>query len=71
MKGSIKEQELREVIGRITPVNQSPSRYGKLIKVNRKTCEFIPVYHSTVSKPDGERKSFKIPLDWAWNAFFY
>lgn len=71
MKGSIKEQELREVIGRITPENHSPSNYGMLIKVNRKTCVFEPVYHSTAKIPEGGLKKYKVPLAYAWNAFFF
>jgi hypothetical protein len=71
MKGSIKEQELRQAVGMITVENHSPTLYAKLIKVNRKTCVFEPVYRSTAKIPEGGPKKYKIPLEYAWNAFFF
>lgn len=74
MKGKLigtKAAELREVIGKIVTQNQSPTLYSKLIKINRNTCIMEVVDGSTIKKPEGPPQRYWIPLDVAWNAYFY
>ena len=69
-----KAKELREVVGKTVSCNWSPTLRAKLIKINRKDCIFQvePTYYrmtSELMKDVG--KTFKVPLEYAWNAYFY
>jgi len=66
-----KASELREVIGKIVTENHSPTLYSKLIKINNKTCVMEVVDGSTIKKPAGPPLRYWIPLDTAWNAYFF
>ena len=74
MKASIKEQELREVIGKTVSCNYSPTLRAKLLKVNRKDCVMevapteFPIFHN---KTEDIGKTFRAPLDHTWNMYFY
>ena len=64
--------DLKAVIGKETSENHSPTCRGKLIKVNKSTCTFEVVqspYRSGDESKVGER--YKVPISWAWNAFFF
>ena len=52
--------------------NHSPTCRGKLIKVNKTTCTFevvLSAYRCGDESRVGER--YKVPISWAWNAFFF
>ena len=74
MKATSKEQELREVVGKTVSYNASPTLRAKLLKVNRKTCVLevaaseFPIFSNAT---DSIGKTFKAPLEYTWNAFFY
>lgn len=74
MKASVKELELREVIGKTVSCNISPTLRAKLLKVNKKTCVMevtepqFPIW-TVEHKEIG--KTFKMPLEHTWNAYFY
>jgi hypothetical protein len=74
MKASVKELELREVIGKTVSCNWSPTLRAKLIKVNRKDCilQVEPtLYTKTTDLMKDVGKTFKMPIDYTWNAYFY
>ena len=74
MKASIKERELREVIGKTVSCNASPTLRAKLIKVNRKDCimQVEPtMYPKTSDLMKDVGKIFKMPIEYTWNAYFY
>lgn len=74
MKGRLigtKASELREVIGKTVTENHSPTLYSKLIKIDSSTCVMEVVDGSTIKKPEGPPQRYRIPLDQAWNAYFY
>ena len=74
MKASIKEQELRSVVGKTVSFNSSPTLRAKLIKINRKTCvlEVMPTeYEPSLIGSEFVGKIIKAPLDHTWNAYFY
>ena len=74
MKASIKERELREVIGKTVSCNVSPTLRAKLIKVNRKDCilQVEPtIYTKTSDLMKDVGKIFKMPIEYTWNAYFY
>jgi hypothetical protein len=74
MKGRLvgtKASELREVIGKTVTENHSPTNYAKLIKINNKTCIMEVVDGSTIKKPAGPPLRYWIPLEHAWNAYFF
>lgn len=65
-------EELIAVIGKDTSENHSPTLRGKLIKVNKTTCTFEVVqspYRVGDENRIGER--YKVPIAYAWNAFFF
>jgi hypothetical protein len=65
-------EDLIKVIGQETSENHSPTLRGKLIKVNKTTCTFeavLSAYRCGDESRVGER--YKIPISWAWNAFFF
>ena len=74
MKASIKEQELRSVIGTNVSFNGSPTLRAKLLKVNKKTCimEVVPsVYKNPDMGTEDIGNILKVPLEHTWNAYFY
>ena len=74
MKASTKELELREVVGKTTSCNWSPTGRAKLLKVNKKTCvlEIVLGSHTEYNSKQGNiGKIIKAPLEYTWNAFFY
>jgi hypothetical protein len=66
-----KASELREVVGKTVTENYSPTNYAKLIKINKINCVMEVVDGSTIKKPEGPPVRYKIPLEYAWNAYFY
>jgi len=74
MKASVKELELREVVGKTVSCNMSPTLRAKLIKINRKDCvmqvEPTP-YIKTTDLMKDVGKTFRMPIDHTWNAYFY
>ena len=74
MKASVKEKELREVIGKTVSCNWSPTLRAKLIKVNKKDCvmQVEPTFYTkTTDLMKDVGKTFKIPQEYTWNASFY
>jgi len=74
MKASIKEQELREVVGKTVSCNASPTLRAKLIKINRKDCvlQVEPSFYTRTADLNKDvGKTFKMPIDYTWNAYFY
>ena len=74
MKASVKEKELREVIGKTVSCNWSPTLRAKLIKVNKKDCvmQVEPTFYTkTTDLMKDVGKTFKMPLEYTWNAYFY
>ena len=74
MKASIKERELREVVGKTVSCNWSPTLRAKLIQINRKDCvlQVEPTQFPIMSNVDEHiGKTFKVPIEYAWNAYFY
>ena len=74
MKASIKEQELREVVGKTVSCNASPTLRAKLVKINRKDCvlQVEPSFYTKTSDLNREvGKTFRMPIDYTWNAYFY
>jgi hypothetical protein len=64
--------DLKSVIGKEVSENHSPTCRGKLIKVNKTTCTFevvLSAYRCGDESRVGER--YKVPISWAWNAFFF
>lgn len=69
-----KIQELKEVIGKEVSCNFSPTLRAKLLKVNKKECilEVQPtLYRMTSDLMKDVGKTFKMPVEHTWNAFFY
>ncbi len=67
-----KIEELKSVIGKDVSENHSPTLRAKLIRVNKKTCTFeavLSAYRCGDESRVGER--YKVPISWAWNAFFF
>ena len=65
-------EDLKKVIGQEVSENHSPTLRAILLKVNKKTCIFEVVqspYRSGDESRIGER--YNVPIDWAWNAFFF
>jgi hypothetical protein len=74
MKASIKEQELREVVGKTVSCNMSPTLRAKLLKVNKKTCimQVEPSFYTRTADLNREvGKTFRMPLEYTWNAYFF
>jgi len=74
MKASVKELELREVIGKTVSCNMSPTLRAKLIKINRKDCvmQVEPTFYTkTADLTRDVGKTFRMPIDHTWNAYFY
>ena len=74
MKASIKEQELREVVGKTVSCNMSPTLRAKLVKINKKTCimQVEPSFYTRTSDLNREvGKTFRMPLEYTWNAYFF
>jgi hypothetical protein len=74
MKASIKERELREVMHRTVSCNMSPTLRAKLLKVNRKDCvmQVEPTeYEPSLIGSEFVGKTFRMPIDHTWNAYFY
>ena len=69
-----KVEELKEVIGKITSYNASPTLRAKLLKVNKNSCWMevadaqFPIMHD---KMDYVGKRFKAPIEYTWNAYFF
>ena len=69
-----KAAELREVVGKTVSCNWSPTLRAKLIKINRKDCvlQVEPTQFPIMSNVDEHiGKTFKVPIEHAWNAYFY
>jgi len=74
MKASIKEQELREVVGKTVSCNASPTLRAKLVKINRKDCvmQVEPTeYEPSLIGSEFVGKTFRMPIDYTWNAYFF
>lgn len=74
MKASIKEQELREVVGKTVSCNMSPTLRAKLVKINKKTCimQVEPTFYTRTADLNREvGKTFRMPLEYTWNAYFF
>ncbi len=72
MKSKI--EELKEVIGKVTSYNASPTLRAKLLKVNKKTCIMevaetqFPIFSD---KTQYVGMKFKAPIEYTWNAYFF
>lgn len=66
-----KAKELREVVGKEVSENHSLTLRSKLIKINKRSCVMEVVDGSTIKKPEGPPVRYEIPLEYAWNAYFY
>ncbi len=65
--------ELKSVIGETTPQNQSPTLRAELISVGNTYCTFkvvAPLYNQTRGVSE-IGKLYKVPTEYAWNAFFF
>jgi hypothetical protein len=71
MKASIKERELREVVGKEVSFNLSPTLRAKLVKVNRKTAVMEVVSRFPIAYNRSTSKYIKAPIDTVWNAYFF
>jgi len=72
LDGFDKVAELREAIGKITSVNNSPTSSAKLLSVSDEYCEFVSVASEYGnSKPEDIGKKFKLHNYLAHNAFFF
>lgn len=65
--------ELKQVIGKETSQNQSPTCRARLVKVNKRnsTFESIPSPYNRFPKPEFVGVKYKVPNWIAWNSFFY
>ena len=67
--------ELKTVVGKDVSENRSPTLRAKLIKVGKANCVFESVespYKSTVGLVGYKvGVQYKVPNQFAWNAFFY
>ena len=77
MKGRLvgtKASELREVVGKTVSCNWSPTLRAKLIKINRKDC-VVQVEHTFYTKTSelmkDVGKTFRMPIEYVWNAYFF
>ena len=69
-----KIEELREVIGKEVSCNWSPTLRAKLIKINRKDCvmQVEPTFYTrTADLTRDVGKTFIMPIEHTWNAYFY
>jgi hypothetical protein len=67
-----KISELKEVIGKETSQNQSPTLRAKLVKVGKANCVFESVQSPYVrEKQSNIGVQYKVPNSFAWNSFFY
>ena len=66
-------EELKSVIGKSVSQNQSPTLRGKLLGVYSDYALF-EVVASPYDKDRGFYqigREYKIPIEWAWNSFFF
>jgi hypothetical protein len=69
-----KIEELKEVVGKTVSCNASPTLRAKLLRVNKKTCTMevapteFPIFHDSMRLVG---RTFKLPLEYVWNAFYY
>jgi hypothetical protein len=69
-----KAQELREVVGKTVSCNFSPTLRAKLVKINKKDCilQVEPtLYRMTSDLMKDVGKTFRMPIEHTWNAYFY
>ena len=65
--------ELKQVIGKDTSQNQSPTCRARLVSVGKSNCIFesVPSLYGQHPKPEFVGVRYKIPNWIAWNSFFY
>lgn len=64
--------ELKTVMGKTTSQNQSPTLRARLVKVGKTNCTFESVQSPYKQYPDIKvGVQYKVPNQFAWNAFFY
>jgi hypothetical protein len=69
-----KIQELKEVVGKTVSCNASPTLRAKLLKVNKTSCtmQVEPTFYTkTTNLMKDVGKTFEIPIEYTWNAYFY
>lgn len=68
-----KIQELKQVIGKDTSQNQSPTCRARLVKVNKVNSIFesVPSLYGPPHKKEFVGIRYKVPNWIAWNSFFY
>jgi len=66
------KNELATVIGKPVAQNQSPTLNAKLVKINKTTCTF-EVTQSPYRSGDESKigKRYLVPIQYAWNAYFF
>ena len=72
MERENKIYQLKEVIGKETSQNQSPTCRGKLIKVGKEysTFESVPSPYAKFTNLEDVGVKYKVPNSFAWNSFF-
>jgi hypothetical protein len=65
--------DLKQVIGKETSQNQSPTCRARLVKVNKvnSTFESVPSLYGPPPKKEFVGVRYKVPNWIAWNSFFY
>ena len=73
MQRENKISELKSVIGKDVPQNQSPTCRARLVSVGKvySTFESIPSAYDKFPKPEFIGIKYKVPNWIAWNSFFY
>jgi len=67
-----KVNELKAVIGKDTSENMSPTLRARLIKVGKANCVFESVQSPYVRETQSNVGiRYKVPNQFAWNAFFF
>jgi hypothetical protein len=69
-----KIQELKEVVGKTVSCNYSPTLRAKLLKVNKTSCtmQVEPTFYTkTTNLTKDVGKTFEMPIEYTWNAYFY
>ena len=65
--------ELKSVIGETTPENRSPTLRAELVSVGNTYCTFkvVPSLYNQNRGVSEIGKLYKVPTEYAWNAFFF
>ena len=64
------KNDLVGVVGKEVSQNQSPTLRAKLVKINKVNCTFESVAN-TYSWNGTIGKRYLVPIQYAWNAYFF